>query len=74
MKKSELEKENKILKDALTKCLPVVVEAFWDNHTAGSLPGAGYNHKCYHKLPFGWKQTEEFSKWSEKLKKILAIS
>jgi len=71
MKKAELEKENKVLKDALAKCLPVVEEAYWDHSSAGMFPGSGYNHRCYSKLPFNWRETEEFSKWSKKLKKLL---
>jgi len=74
---SDINKENAELKekllvavDGISKLIPVVEEAFWDHSSAGNFPGAGYNHKCYSKLPFNWRQGDEFSKWIEALKKL----
>lgn len=59
------------LVDGLNKTLPVVDEAYYDHSSAGHIPGSGYNHRCYSRLPFSWRQTREYSNWSEGLKQSL---
>lgn len=53
--------------------LEVVEEMFWDHHSAGMLPGVGYNHKGFYKISdrFGWRNTHEFQAWSKDMRSKL---
>ncbi len=61
----QLEAENRILIGALKLIRPIVKEAFYDHHTAGIMPGAGYNHRVYSEVSkvFGWRDTDKFDAW-----------
>lgn len=63
--------EKKKMKEIIRKLLPVVEAAYWDHSSAGRFPGAGYNHSCYHKLPFDARQTKEFRKWVSDIKELI---
>ena len=62
-------KREKELEAALSKVMPIIEEAFWDHHTAGTLPGSGYNHRVYNKVSqiFGWRDSKVFTDWKNKL-------
>jgi hypothetical protein len=64
---ARLREENKRLRDALSMAIPIVSEAFWDHHTAGTMPGTGYNHKVYREVSriFGWRDSKKFHKWEK---------
>lgn len=57
------EKKIEGLVEALKLSLPVVEAAYWDHHSAGMVPGSGYHHNCYDKLPFNWRENKEFNDW-----------
>ena len=59
------------LKSIIKKLLPVVEAAYWDHSSAGHIPGSGYSHKCYSKLPFNWRQTKEFEAWVKEIKDLI---
>lgn len=69
-----LREERDALRAALTKCLPIVEEAFWDQHTAGTLPGSGYNHKAQNLAGrvWGWRNSDKFTAWIEQIRAVLA--
>lgn len=54
-------------KKALEEVMPIVEEAFYDHHTAGVMPGSGYNHRVYRKVSdlFGWRGSAVFEKWKK---------
>ncbi len=58
--------------EALEKVEPIVAAAFWDQYTAGNMPGSGYNHKAQHQagVAFGWKDSLGFEKWLQSLAEI----
>jgi len=58
------------LKDVAAKLLPTVEAAYWDHSSAGHLPGSGYNHSCYSKLPFGWRDTKEAEKFFKRANEL----
>jgi hypothetical protein len=58
------------LKDIVAKLLPTVETAYWDHSSAGHMPGSGYNHSCYSKLPFGWRDTKEAEKFFKRAKEL----
>jgi hypothetical protein len=43
--------------------------AYWDEHTAGLLPGAGYNHKAQHiaGCEFGWQNAAKFTEFERRI-------
>lgn len=53
------------LREALEVALPIVEEAYWDQHTAGTLPGSGYNHKAQSLAgwTWGWQDSAKFKAW-----------
>ncbi len=53
--------------------LPIVEAAYWDEHTAGVLPGTGYNNRAQHEAGriFGWRKSDLFKKWLNETKDIL---
>lgn len=59
----------KILEDAL----PIVEAAYWDHHTAGVLPGSGYNNKAEHLAgrTWGWQRSERFEAWVKEAREAL---
>jgi hypothetical protein len=72
-KNDKLKKNLALAIEALGKCLPVVEEAFWDHSSAGYIPGGGYTHGCYSKLPFSWRQTKEFKEWIADVKTLAKL-
>lgn len=65
-----LKTENTRLREALEICLPIVDAAYWDHHTAGTLPGAGYNNKAQHLAgqQWGWRSSDKYTDWRKALK------
>jgi hypothetical protein len=63
----------KHLENAVRLMLPIVREAFWDHHTAGMLPGSGYNHRAYHLVSseFGWRSSDKFAKWHKETLQLI---
>lgn len=51
--------------EALTIAIEIVGAAFWDHHSAGTMPGSGYNHKVYHIVSahLGWRDSKKFMEW-----------
>ena len=64
------EAELAALKKEAARMLPIAEAAFWDHHTAGTLPGAGYNNRAEHLagLEWGWRESKTFRKWREELR------
>lgn len=61
------------LKNYLKICLPIVKEAYWDEHTAGKIPGSGFSHKAQHLAgkQFDWYNSDRFEKfYSEALQEL----
>lgn len=71
----ELADENKLLREAVATMLPMVQEAFYDHHSAGTMPGSGYNHRVYRKVSevWGWRTADKFEQFAKPLRTILAI-
>lgn len=63
----------KLLAEALKKTIPIATEAFWDHHTAGTMPGSGYNHKAEHLAgrTWGWKESKTFQSWHKETTDLL---
>lgn len=61
----ELKERVRVLMDALKIAHPIVKEAFFENHTAGTIPGSGYHHRVYAKASetFGWRSKDKFKEW-----------
>ncbi len=66
------EKEQELIK-IINDMLPMVEVAFYDNHSAGILPGAGYNYRVFHMASkkWGWRDTKEFKEWRDKVEKLI---
>lgn len=60
---NQLEKQNKVLREALAIWMPSIEALYWDDYSAGNIPGSGYSHKAYNKIPFDWRNSEKFEKW-----------
>ena len=60
----------KLLTEALEICLPIVSAAYWDHHTAGTMPGAGYSRKIDRLVSdqWGWRDSKVFTTWLAKVK------
>lgn len=60
-----------LLRDAA----PIVSAAFYDHHSAGTIPGSGYNHKAEHMAgsKWGWRDATAFNAWHERVKAIVKI-
>lgn len=52
-------------KEATDIAVSIVRAAFFDNHTAGTMPGSGYSHKVYHEVSntLGWRDTKKYEEW-----------
>ena len=52
--------------------LPIVEAAYHDEHSAGMIPGSGYNHKSEHLAgqKWGWQNTKKFDTWLNKVKQL----
>jgi hypothetical protein len=52
---------------AIEIAIKVTEAAFWDNHTAGTMPGSGYHHKPYTLVSasLGWRDTKKFEEWKK---------
>jgi len=63
----------KLAIELINDMLPIVEAAFYDNHTAGILPGSGYNHKAEHlaSKKWGWRNTEMFKAWRLKADELI---
>ena len=63
-----------ILRHAVEVMLPMVEEASYDHHTAGMLPGAGYNHRVYAEISkvFGWRNTSAFDDFKRQVETALS--
>lgn len=57
---------------ALRTCLPIVEAAWYDHQSAASIPGAGYNHRVYSKLPWDWGGNA-FNAWAKAVRDLLAV-
>lgn len=57
---------------AIKRMLPIVEAAYWDEHTAGTLPGSGFNHKAQHLAgpEWGWQKSDSFKEFVEALEKL----
>ena len=57
--------------EAIKIAMEITEAAFWDNHTAGMLPGSGYNHKPYTLVSsrLGWRDTKRFEEWKAAITK-----
>ena len=62
---AKLEEAKALLKDAAL----IAELAFYDHHTAGTIPGAGYSHKAEHQAGrlWGWRKTEKFDAWKKRV-------
>jgi hypothetical protein len=62
------------LKDLLRDCLPIVEAAYWDNHTAGIMPGSGYNNKAQHLsgVKWDWRNSKKFKDWLKSANEALS--
>lgn len=69
----ELADENKLLRAAVATMLPMIEEAFYDNSSAGMIPGSGYNHRVYHKISavWGWRSDDKFKAFADPLRAII---
>lgn len=70
---ARLREQVKVMREALEVCLPVVEEAYWDQHTAGMMPGSGYCNKAQNLagLTWGWRDSRRFSDWFKGIKEAL---
>lgn len=71
MKSVNEEQLIKIIKEML----PIVEAAFYDNHTAGIIPGAGYNHKAEHLVSekWGWRDSNKFDEWKKQVQTVINL-
>ena len=69
---SRLKRQLEVAREVIDRMLPIVEEAFWDHHTAGLLPGSGYNHRVYRKISeeFGWRDSKIFTDFKTKIDRI----
>jgi hypothetical protein len=58
--------------ELINDMLPIVEAAYNDEHTAGMIPGSGYNHKAEHLAgqKWGWQNTKKFDIWHNKVKQL----
>lgn len=71
MTNSDLEIEQ--LREAVRIMLPMIQEAFYDHHGAGTCPGSGYNHRVYAMISskWGWRDDRSFKAFTDTLKEII---
>ena len=61
--------------EIINDMLPIVEAAFNDQHSAGIIPGSGYNHKSEHLAgqKWGWRDTKKFDAWCYKVKQLTKV-
>lgn len=64
-----IEKQQELIKTML----PIVEAAYWDQHTAGTMAGSGFNNKPQHLAgaKWGWWDSTKFKTWLVDALKIL---
>lgn len=67
---TQLRSENAQLRERVREMLPIVEAAYWDEHTAGVIPGSGYNNKAQQLAgdKWDWRKSDKFKAWLAKLK------
>lgn len=69
-KLASAQQEIAVLKEKLNTLVEIVDVAFYDHHTAGTMPGSGYQHRVYSKISqiFGWRNDKKWKAFKEALK------